>query len=221
MLMKILFLLSVASTLAQPVCVPDKTVGCQVRLSIVTALGDQAYPWTPNEMNLFRALLAFSMNRHFNVFDYSIDNILVCNETVRVSFWFVVTLPENNQQLVSLADVEDAVRFSRNRINSAFLLTDETLEFVGIPPTLAPPVTYDTPPWLIVFGVVMGCVTAGIIIVILYSEIQKRRTKKGKIEDEDDEEGSHVQTGENGIACDNLDGIYNKSFSDEGTYTSM
>lgn len=46
----------------------------------------------------------------------------------------------------------------RGRINDAFQLDDRTLEFVGIPATLAPPTKQPVEVWLVVFGVVMGVV---------------------------------------------------------------
>ncbi|KAA8589683.1 hypothetical protein FQN60_013048 [Etheostoma spectabile] len=172
MLEKILVLLCLPSALAQ-LCTPDASDGYKVRLSINTALGNEAYVWNENEMFLFRATLAFAMRNHFN---------------------------------------GQLFKKSRNRINSAFLLTDKTLEFIGIPPTLAAPVIPDTPPWLIVFGVIMGVVGAGIIVLLGTSVLQKKRKKNEKSEEEDDEEDTRVKTVENGTVSD---GVYNTSFSDD------
>ncbi|XP_059197676.1 collectrin [Centropristis striata] len=219
MLEKILVLLCLSSALAQELCEPDASDGYKVRLSIKTALGDQAYVWNKNEMYLFRATLAFAMRTQSNGQEYDVSNIIVCDETPRVSFWFVVTSPQNNLLLVAKKEVEEAIRKSRNRINSAFLLTDKTLEFAGIDPTLAAPVSYDTPPWLIAFGVVMGAVGAGIVALLVSSVIQKKRKKNEKSEDEDAEEETRVKTVENGAASG--DGVYNMSFADDERLTTM
>lgn len=39
-----------------------------------------------------------------------VENIVVCNETSRVSFWFVVTSPKAPETAVEKVDVEQAVR---------------------------------------------------------------------------------------------------------------
>lgn len=217
MLEKILFLLCLSSALASELCTEGAADGYKVRLSIKTALGDQAYVWNDSEMFLFRATLAFAMRSHFNSQEFNVSNIIVCDQTERVSFWFVVTSPYNASALVDKENVEEAVRKYRNRINSAFLLTDKTLEFIGINPTLAAPVAPATPPWLIAFGVVMGAVGVGIIALLVSSVVQKKRREKEKLDDEDDEE-AQVKTVENYTASE---GIHNMSFSDEERLTKM
>ncbi|XP_039983812.1 collectrin [Xiphias gladius] len=218
MLGKIFFLLCLSSTLAEQRCTPDASDGYKVRLSIRTALGDQAYDWNENELFLFRATLAFAMRNHINRQEFDVSNIIVCDETPRVSFWFVVTTPLNTSNLVDKENVEEAIRKSRKRINSAFLLTDKTLEFLGIPPTLAAPVNPNTPPWLIVFGVVMGAVGAGIIVLLVSSVFQKKRKTAEETVDEDIEEETRVKTVENGTANE---GVYNMTFSEDERFTQM
>ncbi|KAJ8350544.1 hypothetical protein SKAU_G00256740 [Synaphobranchus kaupii] len=189
MLARLLLALCVVLTLAtaaltQELCTDGAPDGYKVRISIKTALGDHAYEWNQSEMFLFRATLAFAMRKHFNTETYDVTNIIVCDETPRVSFWFVVTNPQNPSELISGEQVELAVRKSRNRINSAFLLTDRTLQFLGIAPTLATPVEPDTPPWLIAFGVVICLVTAGILAILLSTFVKKIRNKKDVLEEE-------------------------------------
>uniref|UniRef100_UPI0037E76C01 collectrin n=1 Tax=Semicossyphus pulcher TaxID=241346 RepID=UPI0037E76C01 len=215
MLGTIFFLLCLSPALAQ-LCETDASDGFKVRLSIKSALGNQAYDWDQHEMFLFRASLAYAMRRHLDKQEFNVSDILVCEETPRVSFWFVVTHPTNTATLVDKKTVEMAVRKSRSRINSAFMLTDKTLEFLDIPPTLPEPVTYGTEPWLIVFGVVMGIVVAGIVILTVSSYVQKKRKKNQK--SAGDVENEEETRGKNGTA---KEGIYNSSFADDERFTQM
>ncbi|KAL7858958.1 hypothetical protein SRHO_G00141050 [Serrasalmus rhombeus] len=147
---------------------------------------------------------------------YDVSNILVCDETVRVSFVFVVTKPSNTSELVPRTEVENAIKKSRHRINSAFLLTDQTLDFVGINPTLVAPIQYDTPPWLIAFGVVMGLVCAGIVALLVSTYLNKKRSKKSA----DEEEAGRG----NGILCESIrgkDGLFNQGFVDDDRLTKL
>ncbi|MGH0147282.1 UNVERIFIED_CONTAM: hypothetical protein FKN15_027333 [Acipenser sinensis] len=150
-----------------------------------------------------------------------VSSVIVCDETPRVSFWFVVTNPNDTATLIPKNAVEEAIRLSRNRINSAFLLSDKTLQFLGIPPTLAPPSQPSLPVWLIVFGVVMGIVTTGILALIISGFIQR---KKKDLEDEDEEE-KQERIMENGISCETLegkDGVNNGAYShDEDRLTQL
>ncbi|ELV12482.1 Angiotensin-converting enzyme 2 [Tupaia chinensis] len=111
--------------------------------------------------------------------DYSFireDNVWVSDVTPRISFNFFVTEPNNVSSIVPRTEVEEAIRMSRGRINDIFRLDDNSLEFVGIQPTLAPPYQPPVTIWLIIFGVVMGLVVVGIVI-LLVSGIRTRRKK--------------------------------------------
>ncbi|XP_061539955.1 collectrin [Phycodurus eques] len=223
---KVIFLLSLALASAQRLCAPGASDGYKVRLSIRTALGDNAYVWNQNEMFLFRAMLAFAMRTHFDGQDFQVDDVVVCEETARVSFWFVVTWPTDAGRLVDGGEVDLAIRKCRNRINRAFLLTDRTLEFVGITPTLAAPVLPATPPWLIAFGVVMGVVGAVFVVLVVSSVLQKRRKKKENAEDatEDDDSDGETQAakrGKTGGARREPGGVSNVAFSDDERVTQM
>ncbi|XP_017278883.1 collectrin [Kryptolebias marmoratus] len=210
----VFFLLCLPPVLAVQLCESDAPGAYKVRLSIRTALGDKAYDWNEHEKFLFRATMAYAMRLHKQQ-EFGVSNIIVCRESPRVSFWFVVTSPLNSSALVDKGDVERAVSKSRHRINSAFLLSDSSLEFVGIYPTLVAPVAPDTPPWLIVFGVVIGLVGAGIVFLLVSTMMEKRRKKKEKAGEHEEE---RVKTVENGSMTD---GVYNTTFSDDERFTEM
>ncbi|XP_060792827.1 collectrin isoform X2 [Neoarius graeffei] len=164
------------------------------------------------------AAVAFAMRSYTSEQTYNVSNILVCNVTERVSFWFVVMSPSNSSQLISKHIVEKAIRKSRHRINNAFLLTDQTLEFVGINPTLPAPVEYNTPPWIIAFGVVMGLVCAAIIVMLLSPFIKRIRTKSQQSEEEEE------SATENEIMCETMKdkvGFNNGGFADDDRFTQL
>ena len=64
---------------------------------------------------------------------------------------------------------------SRGRFNSAFQLSDDTLEFEGLLATLAPPAEQPFTVWLVVFGVVMGVSVLLGIYLITMGIVDKRR----------------------------------------------
>ncbi|KAM4738800.1 collectrin [Anableps anableps] len=214
MLERIFFFLCLPSVLAAQLCKPNAAEGFKVRLSIKTALGDKAYEWNRNQRFLFQAAIAFAM-RHRLEQEFNVSNVLVCDETPRVSFWFVVTSPDDPSRLVDKENVELAVRESRNRINNILLLNDATLEFVGVLPTLAVPVEPATPSWLIVFGVVIGIVGAGIVFLLVSTVLQKKCKKKKEGDGEDDDEEARVKSDARS------EGVYNSSFSEDEPNTQM
>ncbi|MBZ3882610.1 Collectrin, partial [Sciurus carolinensis] len=134
-----------------------------------------------------------------------ISHVLLCNVTRRVSFWFVVTDPSKNHTLPAV-EVQSAIRMNRNRINSAFFLNDQTLEFLKIPSTLAPPTDPAVPIWIIIFGVIFCIVIVAITLLVLSGIRQRRRKNKGPSEVDDAEDKcENTITIENGIPCDPLD----------------
>nr|XP_033806114.1 angiotensin-converting enzyme 2 isoform X2 [Geotrypetes seraphini] len=154
----------------------------KVRISLKTALGENAFTWDENELSYFRASIAYAMRKYFKDFkkqtvNFEIKDIRVYNETQRISFLFCVLTPDMGT-IVPKSDVEEAIRLSRGRINSAFLLDDNTLEFVGILPTLASPPEPPFTVWLVVFGVVIGLVTVAFIALIISGQRDRKRKKR-------------------------------------------
>uniref|UniRef100_A0A8B9J7X6 Angiotensin-converting enzyme n=1 Tax=Astyanax mexicanus TaxID=7994 RepID=A0A8B9J7X6_ASTMX len=152
----------------------------KVRLSLKTAMGDNAYAWNSNEMYLFRASMAYAMRQYYleeknQEVLFMSENIHTYKLTPRVSFYFVVTDPANPSTIIPKAEVEAAIRLSRERINGVFHLNDDTLEFEGLVATLAPPPEQPVTIWLVVFGVVMAVVVcAGVYLVVMGVITRKR-----------------------------------------------
>ncbi|XP_052530293.1 angiotensin-converting enzyme 2 isoform X1 [Tympanuchus pallidicinctus] len=152
----------------------------KVRISLKAALGDDAYVWDANELFLFKSSIAYAMRKYFaevkeqNV-DFQVTDIHTGEETQRVSFYLTVSMPGNVSDTVPRADVESAIRMSRGRINEAFGLDDNTLEFEGIVPTLATPYEPPVTIWLIIFGVVMSLIVIGVIVLIITGQRDRRK----------------------------------------------
>ncbi|XP_071668885.1 collectrin isoform X2 [Patagioenas fasciata] len=187
MLQVLLLTLSVVASVHAEVCRPDAQNAFKVRLSIKTALGDNAYAWDANEEYLFKAMVAFAMRRYSS---------------------------------------KSTTQMNRNRINNAFLLSDQTLQFLKITSTLSPPVEPSTPIWLIVFGVVLCLIVAGILFLVVAGIQQRKKKNKDSTERENLEEKSEeIVTVENGIPCETLDlkaGHINGVFAaDDERFTSL
>uniref|UniRef100_H3B2W0 Angiotensin-converting enzyme n=1 Tax=Latimeria chalumnae TaxID=7897 RepID=H3B2W0_LATCH len=196
-------------------CTPYKRKNSiKVRISLKSALGDKAYTWDESEMYYFRATVAFAMQKYFkevkNQNDkFVAENVCTYNEKPRISFYFYIVDPLNiSNSSIPKAEVAEAIRKYRERFNSAFMLDDKTLQFVGIPPTLAPQYKPPVTVWLIVFGVVIGVVVIGIIILVV-SGIKTRKKRKHARE-------SALEHPQNPYEEDTDNGIENEAFSKEG-----
>ncbi|XP_028743609.1 angiotensin-converting enzyme 2 [Peromyscus leucopus] len=181
----------------------------KVRISLKSALGKNAYEWNDNEMYLFRSSVAyamrvyFAMNKTQNV-PFGVEDIHVSDLKPRVSFNFFVTSPQNVSDIIPRKDVEDAIRFSRGRINDVFGLDDNSLEFLGIYPTLAPPYQPPVTIWLIIFGIVMGIVVVGIVILI-FTGIKGRKKKNETKREENPYDSMDIGKGESNAGFQNND----------------
>ncbi|KAM6416878.1 angiotensin-converting enzyme 2 isoform 2-T2 [Pluvialis apricaria] len=152
----------------------------KVRISLKSALGDEAYEWNENELFLFKASIAYAMRKYFadmkkQEVNFQIEDIHTDGQTQRVSFYLTVSMPGNISDIVPKTDVEGAIRMSRGRINEAFRLDDNTLEFSGIIPTLATPYEPPVTIWLIIFGVVISLVVIGVIVLIITGQRDRKK----------------------------------------------
>ncbi|XP_066477411.1 angiotensin-converting enzyme 2 [Tiliqua scincoides] len=166
---------------------PFNNYTIKVRISLKTALGSDAYEWNANEMFLFQSTIAYAMRKYFleeknETVAFQVKDVHVGDETPRISFIFAVTMPDTTDW-VPKSDVEEAIRLSRGRINEVFRLNDQTLEFIDIPPTLAPPYEPPVTVWLIVFGVVMGIVAIALVALIIMGQRNQRRRRRAAEEE--------------------------------------
>ncbi|XP_037369021.1 angiotensin-converting enzyme 2 [Talpa occidentalis] len=182
-------------------CAFNSEQSIKVRISLKSALGDSAYDWNDNEVFLFQSSVAYAMREYFlkekkEEMLFGTSNVCIFNRTARVSFVFTVTSPSNPSQVILKSDVEEAIRLSRGRINDAFRLDDNSLEFVGIYPTLAPPYKPPVNIWLIAFGVVMAVVVVG-IGVLIYTGIRERKKRSEEASEENPYGSVDLSKGEN------------------------
>ncbi|XP_036030683.1 angiotensin-converting enzyme 2 [Onychomys torridus] len=183
----------------------------KVRISLKSALGKNAYEWNDNEMYLFRSSVAYAMRVYFaknktQIVPFGVEDIHVSDLKPRVSFNFFVTSPQNVSDIIPRKEVEDAIRFSRGRINDVFGLDDNSLEFLGIYPTLAPPYQPPVTIWLIIFGVVMGIVVVGIVILI-FTGIKGRKKKNETKREENPYDSMDIGKGESNAGFQNNDDV--------------
>ncbi|XP_070606752.1 collectrin isoform X2 [Erythrolamprus reginae] len=214
-----------ATTIAYPeLCHPDAQNAFKVRLSIKTALKENAYSWDATEEYLFKAMLAYAMRRYLIQETTQISNVLLCNITSRISFWFVITNSSTNITTIPRNDVEAAIRMNRNRINNAFLLTDDTLQFLEISSTLAPPAEQSLSTWLIAFGVILGIVVTGIVLAVSFGIYHRKRHKNAEETEDLDDKYEPAITMENRIPCHTLDlkaGQINGVYADDDRFTPL
>ncbi|XP_072321392.1 angiotensin-converting enzyme 2 [Eucyclogobius newberryi] len=191
---------------------PYSANGLKVRISLKAAMGENAYPWNDNELFLFKANIAYALRQYYllkknTTITITSQDVQAFDETPRISFYISVKNPAGINQYFPKEDIEEAIRLYRGRINDAFQLSDSTLEFVGVPPTLATPNEQPVEVWLIVFGVVMGIVVlTGVYLVISGIRDRKKKSKEPVVQNPYDS---------------GFDGHSNKAFDDENEQTGF
>ncbi|XP_029095804.1 angiotensin-converting enzyme 2 [Monodon monoceros] len=190
---------------------PYSDQSIKVRISLKSALGEKAYEWNDNEMYLFRSSVAYAMREYFSkvrneTIPFGGEDVRVSDLKPRISFNFFVTSPKNMSDIIPRTEVEEAIRMSRGRINDAFRLDDSSLEFLGVQPTLAPPYEPPVTVWLIIFGVVMGVVVIG-IVVLIFTGIRDRRKKNQASSEENPYDSVGLSKGENNSGFQNSDDV--------------
>ncbi|XP_038658667.1 angiotensin-converting enzyme 2 isoform X3 [Scyliorhinus canicula] len=196
----------------------------KVRISLKAALGENAYTWDASEKYFFQSAVAFSMRKYWEetknqLINFVADNVYIFEETKRISFYFLVVKPMNISAIIPKVEVEKAIRKNRDRFNNAFLLTDETLEFIGIPPTLAPASEPTVIVWLIVFGIIISLICVGLIILIIGGiRARKQKARTQAIEGENNELHKTDETPESNYEEFVIEkGIKNEAFTTEET----
>ncbi|NXV46617.1 ACE2 enzyme, partial [Uria aalge] len=152
----------------------------KVRISLKSALGSEAYEWDESELFLFKASIAYAMRKYFakmkhQEVNFETTDVHAEQQTQRISFYITVSMPGNISDIVPRSDVEGAISMSRGRINEAFRLDDNTLEFVDILPTLAAPYEPPVTIWLIIFGVVISLVVIGVIVLVITGQRDRKK----------------------------------------------
>ncbi|XP_075855690.1 angiotensin-converting enzyme 2 [Microcebus murinus] len=181
----------------------------KVRISLKSALGTNAYKWNDNEMYLFRSSVAYAMRRYFleakkQTVPFGVEDVWVNDFKPRISFTFFVTAPKNVSDIIPRTEVEKAISMSRSRINDVFGLDDNTLEFLGIQPTLSPPYESPISIWLIAFGIVMGLVVVA-TVVLIFTGIRNRKKKSEERSEENPYASMDINRGEHNPGFQNSD----------------
>uniref|UniRef100_A0A8C5US41 Angiotensin-converting enzyme n=1 Tax=Microcebus murinus TaxID=30608 RepID=A0A8C5US41_MICMU len=169
----------------------------KVRISLKSALGTNA------NCTCSRSSVAYKLKaRRFLLGE--VEDVWVNDFKPRISFTFFVTAPKNVSDIIPRTEVEKAISMSRSRINDVFGLDDNTLEFLGIQPTLSPPYESPISIWLIAFGIVMGLVVVA-TVVLIFTGIRNRKKKSEERSEENPYASMDINRGEHNPGFQNSD----------------